>query len=503
MEKSALLVLAILLCSLLPAGCIDEIFPDSRVNNVHSTSGSHSDDWYDDYDDGPSPSMEYCELYGSCDDGVCNAHPMCQVCGDGVLFRPEPWYFEYDWLESCDGTDLGGATCESVIPGSSGGALSCDARCTFVIDKCLWCGNGIIEGTESCDGTNVPQQCTDVWDFEGPPGCNTSCQEDYNGCHVSLPVDYKLPVIHSDGEGGLLAGDQTIGGIDRLDTDLNLMWTLALGEADDLVTITRIDSEDDGSFTGLGTISRPSGNGTVTIGVAVQFTRDGTLLWRQELPVHPLRLAYRGESGQLYVVGQYSQSQEMMYVLSAEGTPVISLALGYGKFIIDVREEEGSLLVHSVGLKTSINSTYHVYTDVFNASFNRVEYIIQSEVPAFPYQILKREGGTRILYSSGQGNNFCSISLESSASWCINVPDLTYGTIEPHIDNSGDYHLLTADLGLRRYDPSGQLVKTVEWAPYLPGCHALGIVQDARGDYLLAVHDQQNNRTLLVRIPNL
>ena len=49
------------------------------------------------------------------------------VCGDGVR----------DGTEQCDGTDLGGETCADVTSGFvHGGTLACNPDCTFNTDGC-------------------------------------------------------------------------------------------------------------------------------------------------------------------------------------------------------------------------------------------------------------------------------------------------------------------------------------------------------------------------------
>ena len=70
--------------------------------------------------------------------------PPSGTCGDGVR---QAW-------ESCDGTDLGGATCSSL--GFTEGVLQCDMDCRFVHDWCgaLVCGNGVREEQEECDGND-------------------------------------------------------------------------------------------------------------------------------------------------------------------------------------------------------------------------------------------------------------------------------------------------------------------------------------------------------------
>jgi len=56
--------------------------------------------------------------------------------------------------EECDGNDLAGATCEGL--GYVSGELACAADCTQDKSPCVedLCGNGMLNGSEECDGLN-------------------------------------------------------------------------------------------------------------------------------------------------------------------------------------------------------------------------------------------------------------------------------------------------------------------------------------------------------------
>ncbi len=68
----------------------------------------------------------------------CTAPP---ACGNGRL----------DPGEGCDGADLAGATCESVVGKSAVGQATCTAQCTLSTTGCHWCGDGSLDPGESCD----------------------------------------------------------------------------------------------------------------------------------------------------------------------------------------------------------------------------------------------------------------------------------------------------------------------------------------------------------------
>jgi hypothetical protein len=69
----------------------------------------------------------------------------CVYCGDGVK----------NGAEACDGGDLGGQTCQS--QGFASGNLTC-ASCAFSTAGCTKCGNGVVDGGEVCDGGNFNGQ---------------------------------------------------------------------------------------------------------------------------------------------------------------------------------------------------------------------------------------------------------------------------------------------------------------------------------------------------------
>lgn len=98
------------------------------------------------------------------------------VCGDGVI----------SGAEQCDGTNLGGATCQSIHGASATGTLACGSSCSFVASSCHWCGDGLIEGTKVCDGTDVgAATCSSVVgsSASGTLRCSADCSSfDLSSC---------------------------------------------------------------------------------------------------------------------------------------------------------------------------------------------------------------------------------------------------------------------------------------------------------------------------------
>jgi cysteine-rich repeat protein len=103
-----------------------------------------------------------------------------ETCDNGVR----------DGLEECDGTDLAGATCE--ILGYLGGTLDCQANCLFDESGCSngTCGNGVIEGSEECDGLDLGgESCVSRGYGGGALACSASCTFDETLCGASTCGD--------------------------------------------------------------------------------------------------------------------------------------------------------------------------------------------------------------------------------------------------------------------------------------------------------------------------
>lgn len=90
------------------------------------------------------------------------------TCGDGYVTGNEV----------CDGENRLGTTCEEL--GYDGGTLGCLADCSaFDTTECTGggsCGNGIVEGAEVCDGTNLQgESCTSLGYVSGTLSCLSDC----------------------------------------------------------------------------------------------------------------------------------------------------------------------------------------------------------------------------------------------------------------------------------------------------------------------------------------
>ncbi len=84
--------------------------------------------------------------------------------------------------ELCDGTDLGGETCDSLL-GCFGGILMCNATCDG-FDTALCTGSNMIrEANEECDGMDFGgTDCADFGCGGGNLSCNSDCTIDASTC---------------------------------------------------------------------------------------------------------------------------------------------------------------------------------------------------------------------------------------------------------------------------------------------------------------------------------
>jgi hypothetical protein len=146
--------------------------------------------------DGTNLASKTCATQGFTGGGTLKCNSACQfdtseckgplvICGNGVV----------EGTEQCDGTDLSLKTCATQgFPG--GGTLKCNSACKFDTSQCKdivitdTCGNGIVDDAEQCDGTNLSSKTCATQGFGGGTlKCNTTtCQFDTSECKGQPPV---------------------------------------------------------------------------------------------------------------------------------------------------------------------------------------------------------------------------------------------------------------------------------------------------------------------------
>jgi hypothetical protein len=111
----------------------------------------------------------------TCQNGRCKGGTQA-TCGDGVK----------NGTDECDGSDLDGKTCTDFgFVGAAG--LTCAGNCTFDTSGCqAVCGNGTAEPGEQCDGADLNGvSCVD-FGYANPAGlaCAGDCTFDSSGCQA-------------------------------------------------------------------------------------------------------------------------------------------------------------------------------------------------------------------------------------------------------------------------------------------------------------------------------
>jgi hypothetical protein len=163
------------------AGAVGPVGGDPVCGNRRVESGEQCD--------GPNLDGFDCVRLGF-EGGALRCHPTACVfdvsgcgagprCGNGVI----------EDGESCEGTDLDGASCESL--GFGGGDLRCNpARCVFDFSNCRRpvCGNGLVEGEEQCDGDELDgMNCLGLGYQGGTLYCDSAtCTFDVSQCFYQI-----------------------------------------------------------------------------------------------------------------------------------------------------------------------------------------------------------------------------------------------------------------------------------------------------------------------------
>ncbi len=97
------------------------------------------------------------------------------ICGDGVR----------DGSELCDGANPAGVTCARVgfYREVTPGPLTCNGLCGWTTSGCAdYCGDGITNGPELCDGAPPVETCVDLGFDAGRSACSAICGAGFDTC---------------------------------------------------------------------------------------------------------------------------------------------------------------------------------------------------------------------------------------------------------------------------------------------------------------------------------
>jgi hypothetical protein len=154
---------------------VDDPFVTATLPTSDSTASDNEDvDSDDSTGASTTATLSGNETTGQSTQSTSSSDDSGVSCGNGTV----------EGGESCDLGDLSGKTCASF--GFVGGALACTTSCTFDTAKCHFCGNNTINPGENCDGINLGTNATCADLGLGLPtealSCRDNCTYDLSEC---------------------------------------------------------------------------------------------------------------------------------------------------------------------------------------------------------------------------------------------------------------------------------------------------------------------------------
>lgn len=154
-------------------------------------------------DDGNTVSGDGCSADCHIEHAYCQdpGEYCLQWCGDGIINGPE----------LCEASNLAGYSCTDF--GYLGGELHCSADCRQLdLSGCAgYCGDGLLQSPEACDGMNMPAAtCRDFLYTGGTLGCSSGCTLSQEACFSSwqrqdINTTGNVMAIHETPDGAIFA----------------------------------------------------------------------------------------------------------------------------------------------------------------------------------------------------------------------------------------------------------------------------------------------------------
>ncbi|MBU1179535.1 S8 family serine peptidase [Patescibacteria group bacterium] len=220
-----------------------------------------------------------------------------QYCGDGII----------NGTEQCDSTELGGATCESVMGATYAGSLACASDCNYNTSDCyeIQVNAKAPWSTLGYDGTRSGQSI-----YNGPTTNNIKWKYTATSAWGS-PYFGIVPVVGQNGT--IYIGNETEGKLYAFNTNGTVKWIFS-NNGNPLGAHLSAPTISDGGTIYIGS----------SAGILFAINPDGTEKWKYELDTgHWVGTPVVDEEGGIYFTTTYpsvDNKPDYLYAINSDGT---------------------------------------------------------------------------------------------------------------------------------------------------------------------------------------